>query len=100
MLNFFGHSGHAHEATPAFLDTVYGEMFVNTAPFVLLALALLVMQRLRTKLSVRLAIVLPYLLAVGLLGYNIAPIASIISLVAGFGLSLAVAIFGLKLKKV
>ena len=98
MFRFFAHEGHAHEAEPGFLDTVYGAMFLNAAPFVLLAFMLLMLQRTHTKLNIRLVVALAYLLGVGLLTYSVAPIASIVSLVAGFGLSLCLAIFGLKKK--
>jgi hypothetical protein len=98
MMNFFAHEGHTHieEVTPTFFDTIYGDLLVNLAPFVLLALIVLAMRKvLRLRTSAQLGVIMAYLLAAGLLTFNIAPIVSITSLVAGFALSLAVAILGI-----
>lgn len=97
MLNIFAHEGHAHEAAPGFFETSYGQIFINTTPFVVLALLILVMDRaLRLSRNIQIVVVLAYLLLVGLLGYSTMPIASIISLVAGFGLCLALVILPFK----
>ena len=98
MLQFFAHEGEVHTDTPVnFFDTVEGILFINLAPFVLLALVIVIMRRvLRLKQNVQLVVGLVYLLLVGLLGYKIMPLASIVSLVAGFGLCLALVILPLK----
>src|SRR5688572_13898840 len=100
MLKLFAHEGHAHEAAPGFFDTLEGFMFINIVPFVLLALVLVLMRRIwRSRQDAQLIFALAFLLAVGLLGYRFVPIASIISLVAGFGLSLALVILPFKKKR-
>lgn len=97
MLNIFAHEGHDHTVEPGFFDTIYGVIFVNMAPFVLLALLILVMDRtLKISRNVQIIVTLAYLLLIGLLGYNTMPVASIIGLVAGFSLCLALVILPLK----
>jgi len=98
MISFFAHAAdEAIHETTGFFDTLEGLWFINLAPFILLALILVIMRRvLRLKESLQLAVGLVYLLLVGLLGYQIMPIASIVSLVAGFGLCLALVILPFK----
>lgn len=97
MLTLFAHEGHVHDTGTEFFDTVYGMMFINLAPFVLLALLLVMMQRVfKIKRNVQIVFVLFYLLLVGLLGYQTMPLASIVSLVGGFGLCLALVILPFK----
>lgn len=107
MVTAFAHEGHDHSAANSdavvstFVSSVYGQIFINLAPFVLLALLIVIMQRVfKLPRNLQLACILVYLLFVGLLGYQIMPAASIVSLVAGFGLSLALVILPFKrLKK-
>jgi hypothetical protein len=94
---FFAHEGHEHVPEPGFFETMPGIVVVNVVPFLLLGLLLLLMSKvLRLDTRWQVAMALLYLLAVGLLGYRYVPIASTISLVAGFGLSLAFVVLPFK----
>lgn len=95
------HDGHSHDepqttelvtSEPAATTTNYlGDVMVNLLPFVVLIAILLFMHyALKTKKSTIINVALVYLLVVGLTTYSIAPIASIVSLVLGFGLALVI----------
>lgn len=99
MLNLFAHVGHVHDEPVSFFETSEGFIIINVAPFLLLALVLLLLYRLKVKRSALLMLTLATLLTIGLIGYRYVPIASIISLVAGFGLSLAWVIMPFKKKR-
>jgi len=86
MLDSFAHAGYEQIE---FLETTNGILLLNLAPFLLLALILFLFHRLRLPRNSQLIFSLIYFLGVGLLGYRLVPIASIISIVTGFGLSLA-----------
>lgn len=63
---------------------------MNLLPFVLLAIVLAVARYvLHLHLKVQIIIALGFLLICGLTTFQWAPVASVVSLVAGFGLSLA-----------
>ncbi|HSE29173.1 MAG TPA: hypothetical protein VLA77_01135 [Candidatus Saccharimonadales bacterium] len=67
------------------------DVAVNILPFaVLLILLILMTFVLKNRVSTRVNVTLIYLLIVGLTSYAVAPIASIISLIIGFGLALFV----------
>jgi hypothetical protein len=96
MLNLLAHGSVLHDTAPEppvdFFDTTDGQLILNLTPFVLLLLILVLMRRLKIKQAWIVSLTLVYLLLVGLLFYRYIPVASIISMVAGFGLSLAWAI--------
>lgn len=102
-MTYFAHAGEHHEdelelqqhleQTNALTSNYLGEVFVNILPFiVLLILWLFMTYVLKSKNTTKINVVLIYLLIVGLTTYAVAPIASIISLVIGFGLALFVVI--------
>lgn len=75
----------------------FSELLVNLLPFLVLGLILALAHFVfKLKPSVLTTITLAYLLLVGLLTFSITPVASIISLVVGFGLSLFVVIARIK----
>lgn len=95
------HDGHNHShpettelvtSEPAVTTTDYlGGILVNLLPFVVLIAILLFMHyALKSKRSTIVNVALVYLLLIGLTTYSIAPIASIVSLVLGFGLALII----------
>lgn len=94
----FAHSGHQH------VEQVYGlnsnplnDILTNSVPFLLLLLIMLFFKfGLKTKPSVNINITMIYLLIIGLTSYQIAPIASIVSLISGFGLGLVIMLARLK----
>jgi hypothetical protein len=97
VFTFFAHEGHEHTPEPVFFDTTHGIILINLAPFVVLAVLLLIINKVwHVKQSWQIGLTLVYLLTIGLLGYRYFPVASIISLVAGFGLSLALVILPFK----
>lgn len=97
MLQFFAHdSGEPHIETP---ETAGAMPFIvaNILPFALLALLWVVMTYgLKVKPPTRLIVVMTYLLIAGVTMFQAAPVASIISLVVGFGLALSTMIFQAK----
>lgn len=88
----FAHAGHVHEEVipVAAHPNTWQLIGLNLLPFVGLAVLLLGMRYvLKLKLKYQLIVSLVFLLICGLTSFQWAPVASIISLVAGFGLSLA-----------
>ncbi len=84
---------------PGFFDTLYGELFLNLLPFVVLAFIIFVMRRFwHVKQGIQLNFALVYLLGIGIFGYRYIPIASIVGLAGGFGLSLSLMILSLRRK--
>lgn len=89
MITFFAHEGHEHAPTDDFFASLPGDILLNISPFVLLALLLALIAKLfRANTNWLTAFSLAYLLLVGLIGYSYVPVASTISIVVGFGLSL------------
>lgn len=100
-MTYFAHAGEAHESdqeaqqhiqqTAVETSSYLGDVITNLMPFaILLAIILFLHFALKTKKSTIVNVALVYLLLVGLTTYSIAPIASIVSLVIGFGLALVV----------
>lgn len=97
MLHFFAHNtGESHLET---VETAGALPFIwaNLLPFALLGLIWLVMTYgFKAKASTRLIVIMTYLLIVGVTMFQMAPVASIISLIAGFGLALGTMLFQAK----
>jgi phosphoglycerol transferase MdoB-like AlkP superfamily enzyme len=100
MFRFFAHEGHEEIVPePGFFDTLYGELFLNLLPFVVLAFIIFMMRKFwHVKQSVQLNFALVYLLGIGIFGYRYIPIAAIVGLAGGFGLSLSLMILSLNRK--
>lgn len=85
MFQLFAHNTGEPHVEPSTVDT----MWVNVLPFAGLALILLVMTYgFKTKLSTRIVVAMTYLLVVGVGMFQLAPIASTIAIIIGFGLAL------------
>lgn len=100
MLTLFAHEGHAHTETviKATQPQLYEIVAINALPFAFLVLLILTLRKLGMRNTVQIVIGLVYLLLVGLLGYQLMPVASIISIVAGFGLCLVLLVVPHKIK--
>jgi hypothetical protein len=95
------HDGHSHDepetahlitSEPAVGATNYlGDVLLNMLPFaVLLIIVLFMTYVIKSKKTTIVNVALIYLLLAGLTTYSVAPVASIISLILGFGLALIV----------
>lgn len=83
----FAHAGHEHEVAPEpHVLTLIG---LNLLPLVVIAIILGMLRIFKVKKQIQNFILLVLLLITGVTTFQWAPIASVVSLIAGFGLCLA-----------